>query len=38
LAASFSPIARIALAEGPMKTSPAASTASTKSGFSDRNP
>jgi acetyl/propionyl-CoA carboxylase alpha subunit len=38
LAASFSPMARMALAEGPMKTSPAASTASTKSGFSERKP
>jgi hypothetical protein len=38
LAASFSPIARMAVAEGPMKMSPAASTASTKSGFSLRKP
>ena len=30
--------ARIAAADGPMKTSPAATTASTKSGFSDRKP
>ena len=32
------PIARIADADGPIKTSPAAVTASTKSGFSDKNP
>ena len=38
LAASFRPMARIALALGPMKVSPAASTASTKSGFSERKP
>jgi hypothetical protein len=31
-------MARIAAAEGPMNTSPAAVTASTKSGFSDRKP
>lgn len=31
-------VARIESAEGPMKTSPAAVTASTKPGFSDRKP
>ena len=38
LAASFRPMALIADGGGPMKTSPAASTASAKSAFSDKEP
>ena len=37
-AAALSPMVRIVSGVGPMKTSPAASTASAKPAFSDRNP
>ena len=37
-AAVFRPIARIALAGGPMNVTPAASQASGSAGFSDRKP
>ncbi len=38
LAASFSPIARIAAGGAPTQTSPACLTASAKAAFSDRKP
>ena len=38
LAAALSPMVRIVSAEGPMKTRPAASTASAKPAFSERKP
>ena len=38
LAAVIDALARMAAAEGPMKTRPAAVTSSTKPGFSERKP
>jgi len=38
LAASFSPMARMALGGGPIQTRPASITAWAKSAFSDRKP